>query len=77
VAKANILNKQFEGVFSKLQPFRQKQLCKHATSSLSAPEMPTIEMLRVSINVFMHFHLLRPLAQMKSPLEYSKSYTKE
>jgi len=42
VAKANILNKQFESVFSKPSPLSLKQLAKSSMSELGHPPMPTI-----------------------------------
>ena len=39
VDKANILNRQFESVFSKPQPLSLKQLAKQATASIYTPKM--------------------------------------
>ena len=43
VDKANILNRQFESVFSKPQPFSLKQLAKQATASIYTPKMQIID----------------------------------
>jgi len=42
VSKANILNKQFESVFSKPSPLGLKQLAKSSMSKLGHPAMPPI-----------------------------------
>jgi hypothetical protein len=42
VDKANILNKQFESVFSKPQPLSLKQMCRKIACPKSTPEMPEI-----------------------------------
>ena len=42
VARANILNKHFEYVFSKLSPLSYKQLAKSSMSKLGHPPMPPI-----------------------------------
>ena len=41
VSKDNILNKQFESVFSKPSPLSYKQLAKSSMSKLGHPPMPT------------------------------------
>ena len=43
VDKANILNRQFESVFSKPQPLSLKQLAKQATASIYTPKMQIID----------------------------------
>ena len=43
VDKANILNRQFESVFSKPQPLSLKQLAKQAIAVMYAPKMQMID----------------------------------
>ena len=43
VDKANILNRQFESVFSKPQPLSLKQFAKQATASIYTPKMQIID----------------------------------
>jgi len=51
VTKANILNKQFESVFSKPSPLSLKQLAKSSMSKLGHPPMPPITIqFKESIN---------------------------
>ena len=50
MSKANILNKQFESVFSKPSPLKLKQLAKSSMSKLGHPPMPPITITVQGVN---------------------------
>ena len=72
VDKANILNRQFESVFSKPQPLSLKQLAKQAIAVMYAPNMQMISIEGVD-------KLLQVLSPNKAsgPDEFSPKILKE
>ena len=74
VDKANILNRQFESVFSKPQPLSLKQLAKQATASIYTPKVQIIVISIEGVD-----KLLQGLSQNKAsgPDEISPKILKE
>ena len=76
VDKANILNIQFESVFSKPQPLSLKQLAKQTSASIYTQNMQIIDISIEGVDKLLQgLSPNKAQAQMKFPLKFSKKYT--